>query len=138
MHGIKLSIYQAAKPGEIIPAVDSAQASGPLALNVLASPLFNANRQLILDRVAALRLPAIYQWPETAEAGGLAGYGPRFSELNRQRARQIIKIFRGVRPADIPVEQPDRFELVINLNTAKTIGLVVPPTLLDLADKVIE
>ena len=136
--GIELSICRASKPEEIIPAVDSAQASGALALNVLASPLFNANRQLILDRVAALKLPAIFQWPETAETGGLAGYGPRFPELNRQRARQIIKIFRGVRPADIPVEQPDRFELVINLNTAKTIGLVVPPTLLDLADKVIE
>jgi len=136
--GIELSICRASKPEEIIPAVDSAQASGALALNVLASPLFNANRQLILDRVAALKLPAIFQWPETAETGGLAGYGPRFPELNRQRARQIIKIFRGVKPADIPVEQPDRFELVINLHTAKAIGLVVPSTLLDLADKVIE
>jgi len=136
--GIELSICRASKPEEIIPAVDSAQASGALALNVLASPLFNANRQLILDRVAALKLPAIFQWPETAETGGLAGYGPRFPELNRQRARQIIKIFRGAKPADIPVEQPDRFELVINLHTAKAIGLMVPPTLLDLADKVIE
>jgi len=105
---------------------------------VLAGPLFHANRQLILDRVAVFKLPAIYQWPETAEAGGLAGYGPRLSEVNRQKARQVIKIFRGARPADIPVEQPDRFELVINLHTAKAIGLVVPPTLLDLADKVIE
>jgi len=100
--------------------------------------LWNASRQLILDRVAALKLPAIYQWPETAEAGGLAGYGPRWPQLNRQRARQIIKIFNGVKPADIPVEQPDRFELVINLRTATALGLEVPPTLLDLADKVIE
>ena len=140
LRGIKLSIYQATKPDEIIPAIDTAQASGALALNVLAGPLFNTNasRQLILDRVAALKLPAIYQWPETPEAGGLAGYGPRWLQLNRQRARQIIKIFRGVKPADIPVEQPDRFELVINLHTAKAIGLVVPSTLLDLADKVIE
>jgi putative tryptophan/tyrosine transport system substrate-binding protein len=138
MRGIALSIYRVAKPEEILPAIDSAQATGALGLNVLAAPLLHANRQLILDRVAALKLPAIYQWPETAEAGGLAGYGPRFSELNRQRARQIIKIFRSVRPADIPVEQPDRFELVINLHTAKAIGLVVPSTLLDLADKVIE
>jgi putative ABC transport system substrate-binding protein len=140
LRGIKLSIYQATKPDEIIPAIDTAQASGALALNVLAGPLFNTNasRQLILDRVVALKLPAIYQCPETAEAGGLAGYGPRWLQLNRQRARQIIKIFRGVKPADIPVEQPDRFELVINLHTAKAIGLVVPSTLLDLADKVIE
>jgi putative ABC transport system substrate-binding protein len=138
MRGIKLSIYQATKPDEIIPAINSAQAEGTLALNVLAGPLFHANRQLILDRVAVLKLPAIYQWPETAEAGGLAGYGPRLSEVNRQKARQVIKIFRGAMPADIPVEQPDRFELVINLHAAKAIGLVVPPTLLDLANEVIE
>ena len=136
--GIALSIYPATKPEEIIPAIDSAHASGALALNVLAGPLWNASRQLILDRVAALKLPAIYQWPEIAEAGGLAGYGPRWLQLNRQRARQIIKIFNGVKPADIPVEQPDRFELVINLRTATALGLEVPPTLLNLADKVIE
>ena len=136
--GIALSIYPATKPEEIIPAIDSAHASGALALNVLAGPLWNASRQLILDRVAALKLPAIYQWPETPEAGGLAGYGPRWLQLNRQRARQIIKIFNGVKPADIPVEQPDRFELVINLRTATALGLEVPPTLLNLADKVIE
>ena len=138
MRGIALSICRATKPEEIVPAIDSAQASGALGLNLLAAGLLHANRQLILDRVATLKLPANYQWPETAEAGGLAGYGPRLSALNRQRARQVIKIFRGARPADIPVEQPDRFELVINLHTAKAIGLMVPPTLLDLADKVIE
>ena len=138
MRGIALSICRATKPEEIVPAIDSAQASGALGLNLLAAGLLHANRQLILDRVATLKLPANYQWPETAEAGGLAGYGPRLSALNRQRARQVIKIFRGARPADIPVEQPDRFELVINLRTAKGLGLVVPPTLLDLADEVIE
>ena len=71
IRGIKLSIYQATKPDEIIPAINSAQAEGTLALNVLAGPLFHAKRQLILDRVAVLKLPAIYQWPETAEALGL-------------------------------------------------------------------
>ena len=111
---------------------------GAQALNVLASPLLHANRQLILDRVAVLKLPAIFQWPETVEAGGLAGYGPRFAELNRQRARQLVKIFRGIKPADIPVEQPTRFELVINLKTANALGLTVPPRVLDLADEVIE
>jgi putative ABC transport system substrate-binding protein len=138
MRGIKLSIYQATKPDEIIPAINSAQAEGTLALNVLAGPLFHANRQLILDRVAVLKLPAIYQWPETAEAGGLAGYGPRLSEVNRQKVRQVIKIFRGARPADIPVEQPTKFELVINLRTAKALGLTIPPAMLLLADEVVE
>ena len=136
--GIELSIYRVSKPEEIVPAIGMAQASGVQAFNVLASPFFNANQQLILERTAALELPAIYQWPEIAEAGGLAAYGPRFSQIGRLSARQLVKIFRGAKPADIPVEQPDKFELVINLQTAKAIGLEVSPALLDLADKVIE
>jgi putative ABC transport system substrate-binding protein len=66
-----------------------------------------------LDRIAVVRLPAIFQWPDTAEAGALAGYGPRFSDMYRQRARILLKILRGSSPADIPVEQPVRFELVL-------------------------
>jgi putative tryptophan/tyrosine transport system substrate-binding protein len=85
-----------------------------------------------------LRLPAIYQWPEMAEEGGLAGYGPRFPEIWRQRARLVIKVLRGAKPADIPVEQPTRFELVINLRAAKAIGHEVPAGLALRADKVIE
>ena len=136
--GLVVSVERPSKPEEIVPAIDRAHALGAQALNVLASPLLHANRQLILDRVAVLKLPAIFQWPETVEAGGLAGYGPRFAELNRQRARQLVKIFRGIKPADIPVEQPTRFELVINLKTANALGLTVPPRVLDLADEVIE
>jgi ABC-type uncharacterized transport system substrate-binding protein len=136
--GFELSIHLAATPEEIVPAIEMAQASGAQALNVLATPLLDANRRLIIERTTALKLPAIYQWPEIAEAGGLAAYGPRQTTGARQRARQLVKIFRGAKPGDIPVEQPDRFELVINLRTAKAIGLVVPPALLDRADKVIE
>jgi putative ABC transport system substrate-binding protein len=136
--GIAISIERPSNPEEIVPAIDRAHASGAQALNVLAASLLNTNRQLILDRATVLKLPAIYQWPETAEAGGLAGYGPRLTELNRQRARQLMKIFRGIKPADIPVEQPTKFELVINLKTAKALGLTVPASMLDLADEVIE
>jgi putative ABC transport system substrate-binding protein len=136
--GIELSIHPAAKPEEIAAAIGAAQASGAQALNVLATPLFQANQRLIIERTTALELPAIYQWPEIAEAGGLAAYGPRQTAGARQRARQLIKILRGAKPGDIPVEQPDRFELVINLRTAKAIGLEVPPALLGRADKVIE
>jgi putative ABC transport system substrate-binding protein len=85
-----------------------------------------------------VRLPAIFQWPETAEAGALAGYGPRFADMYRQRARIAVKILRGTKPADIPVEIPDRYELVINLKAAKAIGHEVPAGLLLRADKVIE
>ena len=76
--------------------------------------------------------------PEAAEEGGLAAYGPRFSKVWRQLARQVVKMFHGAKPADIPVEQPTEFELVINLKTAKAIGLTIPPSILLRADEVIE
>jgi putative ABC transport system substrate-binding protein len=92
-----------------------------------------------MERVAALRLPAIYFFPELAEEGGFAGYGPRRSQLLSEiMAQQIVKIFRGTKVADIPVEQPTKFELVINLKTANAMGVTVPPALLVRADKVIE
>jgi putative ABC transport system substrate-binding protein len=136
--GVELSVYPAHGPEEIAAAVDAAQAAGATALNVLASRMLDANRKIILERGAALRLPAIYQWPETAEEGGLAAYGPRYAKMLRQLARQVIKVLRGAKPADIPVEQPSEFELVINRKTAKALGLTVSPSILDLADEVIE
>ena len=136
--GVELSIYPVHGPEEIAAALDGAQAAGATALNVLASSLLYRNRKIILDRSAMLRLPAIYQWPETAEEGGFAAYGPRFTKVNRQLARQVVKVLRGARPADIPVEQPTEFELVINLKTAQALGLTVPPSILARADEVIE
>jgi putative tryptophan/tyrosine transport system substrate-binding protein len=97
-----------------------------------------ANRQLIMDRVAALRVPAIYVWPEMAEEGGFAAYGPRITQVVELLARQAVKLFRGIKPADIPVEQPTKFELVINLKTAKALGLTIPESFLVRADEVIE
>jgi putative ABC transport system substrate-binding protein len=136
---IELSIQRIAKGEEIAAAIDMAKASGAAALNVLASPMLHSNHQIIMDRVAALQLPAIYQWPEIAEVGGFVAYGPRFAQFIREIfARQLVQLFRGVKVADIPVEQPARFELVINLKTAKVLGLDVPPMLLARADKVIE
>jgi len=138
MHGIEVSIYAVGGAEEIAAAIDRAQAAGATALNVLASPMLNNNRKIIMDRCAALRLPAIYQWPETAEEGGLAAYGPRFTKVYRQLARQAVKVLHGVKPADIPIEQPTEFELVINLKTAEALGLTIPPSILLLADEVIE
>ena len=136
---IELSIHRITGGEEIAAAIDMAQASGAAALNVLASPMFFGNRQLIMDRVAALRLPAIYQWPEAAEEGGFAAYGPRFTQLVRELlARQLVQLFRGAKVADIPVEQPAKFELVINLKTAKALGLTIPPSLLGRADEMIQ
>ena len=120
-------------------AIDSAQASGAKALNILTSPLFYAYRHLIMDRTVVTRLPTIYEWPETAEEGGFAAYGPRLSQLFLElMPRQVIQVLRGNKIADIPVEQATKFELVVNLKTAKAMGVTVPEALLARADKVIE
>jgi putative ABC transport system substrate-binding protein len=136
---IEFSIHRVAKGEEIAAAIDSAQASGATALNIVSSPLFFAHRHLIIDRAAATHLPTIYEVPETAEEGGFAGYGPRVSQVYSEiMPQQIVKLLRGVKVADIPVEQPTKFELVINLKTAKAMGVTVPEALLVRADKVIE
>ena len=135
---VELSIHRIAKGEEIAGAIDMARASGATALNVLASPMLFANGQLIMDRVSALRLPAIYQWAEMAEGSGFAAYGPRITQIPEITIRQAAMLFRGARITDIPVEQPTKFELVINLKTANALGVTVPPALLARADKVIE
>jgi putative tryptophan/tyrosine transport system substrate-binding protein len=110
VRNIELSIHQIGRPEEIPAAVDSAKTSGAAALNVLASPFLYANRKIIMQRVATLRLPAIYQTPEHAEEGGFIGYGPRFVQVYRDvMARQLVQLLQGVKPADIPVEQPMRW-----------------------------
>jgi len=118
--------------------MDKAKEWGATALNVLAAPLFSINRRLVIERAAAIGLPAIYDWAEMAEEGGLIAYGARFTLIYRQLAHLIVKVFRGIKPEDLPVEQPTKFELVINLKTANAIGVAVPETLLARADKVIE
>ena len=114
------------------------KASGAAAINVLSSPLLYVNRRLMIERAAALRLPAIYEWPEMAEEGGLIGYGARLSGISRQAARIVIKVLRGTKPADIPVEQPTNFEMVINLKTARAIAHEIPAGLVLRADKIID
>jgi len=119
--------------------IDKAQASGATALNVLASDTLDGNVPLIMERVAALRLPAIYQWPGWAElGGGFIGYGPANDQLADITARFAASLLRGTVPADLPIEQPTKFELAINLKTAKAMGVTVPEALLARADKVIE
>jgi putative tryptophan/tyrosine transport system substrate-binding protein len=137
--GVELSIYEVAKPNEIAAAIDAAKKADVAALNVLASPLFFANRQAIMERATALHLAAMYHWPEMAEQGGLLGYGPRLVLIYREiLARQMVALLRGTKPGDIPVEQPTKFELVINLKIAKALGLEMPAMLLARADEVIE
>jgi putative tryptophan/tyrosine transport system substrate-binding protein len=136
---VELSIQQIARPEEIAAAIEAAKAWGAAALDVLASPVLFGNRQIIMQHVAALRLPAIYQFPEVAEDGGCVAYGPRLVKIFRELVtRQLVKLLHGTKPADVPVEQPTKFELAINLKTAKALGLTIPESLLARADEVIE
>ena len=105
---------------------------------VLEDPLLLSLRRQIVDIAAQLRMVAVYGSRDFVNVGGLLSYGPDRRQLYRRAAELVDKILKGEKPADIPVERPTKFELVINLKTAKTLGLTVPPTLLALADEVIE
>ncbi len=136
--GVELLFHPIKEADEIADALQAAKAKGAEALNALASPLFFINGQRIIDQATALGLPTIFQWPEQADQGGLLGYGPPFVDVYRQRARQVAKVLRGAKPSDIPVEQPVKFELVINLRTAKAIGHEVPAGMVLRADRLVE
>jgi putative ABC transport system substrate-binding protein len=108
------------------------------ALTVLPSSMFNTERRRLADLAAKSRLPAVYQLREYVDAGGLMAYGANLADLNRRAAAYVDKILKGAKPADLPVEQATKFELVINLKTAKSLGLTIPQTVLLRADEVIQ
>jgi putative ABC transport system substrate-binding protein len=108
------------------------------ALFVLASTIFNRDRKQIIERAQKYGLPAMYEWREQVQVGGLMSYGGSLLELSRRVAAHVDKILKGAKPADLPVEQPSKFELIIDLKTAKALGLTIPPALLARADHIIE
>jgi len=108
------------------------------ALFILSSTTLNRDRRQIIERAAQHRLPAMYEWREQAEVGGLMSYGGSLIALSRRVAAYVDKIFKGAKPADLPVERPTTYDLVINLKTARALGLTIPPSLLSRADQVIE
>jgi putative ABC transport system substrate-binding protein len=122
---------------DIEPALRIAGRSQADALLVLGNPAINAQRKQVIDLAAKQRLPATYNRPEFVEAGGLMYYGTNYNDLFRRAATYVDKILKGAKPADLPVEQPTKFDFVINLKTAKQIGLTIPPNLLARADRVI-
>jgi putative ABC transport system substrate-binding protein len=134
--GVQLRILEVRGPDALEGAFQTASKERTGALNVLASPLLASYSQKIVALAAKGRLPAIYQWREHVEAGGLMAYGPVLLETWRQTGLLVGRVLRGAKPADLPVEQPTKFELVINLKTA--LGLTIPPSLLARADQIIE
>jgi len=136
--GVELQLHEVTGHENLTKALDAAQAWRAEAMNVLASPTLHALRKPIIEQAAALRLPAIYQWGESAREGGLLSYGPFRTDVYQGIARQLARVLKGANPAELPVEQPTRFELVINMKTAKPLGLAIPPLLLARADEVIE
>ena len=108
------------------------------ALIVLQSALTNNHRVRIVELAAKNRLPSMFEEATHVDSGGLMSYGPSFFDLQRRAATYVDKILKGAKPADLPVEQPKKFELAINLRTAKQIGLTIPPNVLARADKVIK
>jgi putative tryptophan/tyrosine transport system substrate-binding protein len=136
--GISLQVVEARNPDELEAAIAAAIMERAAGLVVVQDPMFLARRVQLAQLAAKNRLPAIYGIEEHVEAGGLMAYAASRPEIFRRAATFVGKILRGTKPADIPVEQPTKFDLVINLKTAKALGLEVPSTLLALADKVIE
>ncbi len=136
--GLTLREAIVGSPEQIERSLREAKAGGAAGINVLSSALLFALRGHIIELAAQLGLPAIYQWPETAEEGGLIAYGPSLRGAFRQVTTLVDKVLKGAKPRDIPVEQPTRFSLVINLKTAGRLGLTVPPLTLLRADRAIE
>jgi ABC-type uncharacterized transport system substrate-binding protein len=136
--GKQVVIFNASSDAEIERAFGNIVQARPGALLVGADPFFNSRRGLIVALAARHTLPAIYEWREFAEVGGLVSYGTRLVEAYRQQGIYAGRILKGEKPADLPIVQLSKFELIINLNTARALGLAIPPGVLAIADEVIE
>jgi putative tryptophan/tyrosine transport system substrate-binding protein len=135
--GVRLQSVEVRSPADFDRAFSDMTRARAGALIVLPSPIFSERRHLV-DLAAKNRLPAVYTWREYVDAGGLMSYGPDLADMLRRAATYVDKILKGAKPADLPIEQPTKFELVINLKTAKALGLTIPQSLLQRADQVIE
>jgi putative ABC transport system substrate-binding protein len=136
--GLQLQIFSALRPDEFETAFSMAKKARAEALPVLASGFFNAQRKRLVNLTVKYRIPAVYEHREFVDTGGLMSYGPTIAEMYRRAATYVDKILKGAKPGDLPVEQSTKFELVINLKTAKVLGLTIPQSLLLRADQVIE
>jgi putative ABC transport system substrate-binding protein len=136
--GLEIQSIDVRTPDDYLAAFATVTASRADALYAFGNPVNFKSRQLIADFALRSRLPSIYEERLFVQAGGLMSYAPSFTDLFRRAATYVDKILKGAKPADLPVEQPTKYELVINLKTAKALGLTIPPSLLQRADQVIE
>jgi putative ABC transport system substrate-binding protein len=136
--GVRLQIVEARGPDDFDQAFSDMTRARAGALCVMVTPVFERHRRRLVDLAVMNRLPTVYSFKGWAEDGGLMSYGPDITELFRRAATYVDKILKGTKPADLPIEQPTKFELIINLKTAKALGLTIPPSLLARADQVIE
>jgi putative ABC transport system substrate-binding protein len=136
--GVRLQFVEARGPADFERAFSDMSRARAGALTVLGSVMFFGERRHLVDLAAKNRLPAVYPLRDFVDAGGLMAYGPNVADLNRRAATYVDKILKGAKPADLPVEQPTKFELVINRKAAKALGLTIPQSILVQADEVIE
>lgn len=136
--GVQLQFVEARGPADFERAFSEMTSARTSALIVLSSNMLVSERRRLVDLVARNRLPTMYNVREYVDAGGLMAYGPNLADLRRRAATYVDKILKGARPGDLPVEQPTKFELVINLKTAKTLGITIPQSVLGRADVVIQ
>src|SRR6266568_3382017 len=136
--GVRLHFVEARGPDDFDGAFSEITRVRADALTVLPSPMLNTERRRLVDLAAKNRLPAVYEWREYVDAGGLMAYGPNLADLYRRAATYVDKILKGGKPGDLPVEQPAKFELIINLKTAKDLGLTISQSVLARADEVIQ
>jgi putative ABC transport system substrate-binding protein len=136
--GVRLQVVEARGPEDFDRAFSDMTRARAGALPVLGSTMFFTERRRLVDLAAKNRLPAVYPWREFVDAGGLMSYGSNVADLYRRAATYVDRILKGTKPADLPVEQPTKFELVINMKTAKALGLTITQSVLGRADQVIE
>jgi putative tryptophan/tyrosine transport system substrate-binding protein len=135
--GLEVGTFEIRRAEDVVPAFKALKGRAD-ALYVINDPLVNTNRVRVITLALSARLPTMHGSRDHVEAGGLVSYGPNYPDLFRRTAEYVDKILRGAKPGDIPVEQPTKFDLIVNLTTAKALGLEIPPTLLARADEVIE
>jgi putative ABC transport system substrate-binding protein len=136
--GVRPQFLEARGPEDFDRAFAAMTRARADALTVLPSPMLNTERRRLVDLAAKNRLPAVYPWRESVDAGGLMSYGPDRADMFRRAATYVDRILKGAKPGDLPVEQPTKFELVINLKAAKALGLTIPQSLLQRADELIQ